>query len=65
MSLMVAGANVHDTKLLALALESKLVKRPDTGIQHLCLHKVYDNPTGHKAVANHRDRGHIRRMGRS
>ena len=60
---MVAGANVHDTKLLALTLESIVVERPDTGNQHLCLDKGYDNPTGHEAVAIHGYRGHIRRIG--
>lgn len=59
----VAGANVHDTKLLALTLESIVVERPDTGIQHLCLDKGYDNPTGHGAVAIHGYQGHIRRIG--
>ncbi len=63
LSLAVAGANVHDTKLLALTLESIVVERPDTGIQHLCLDKGYDNPTGHGAVAIHGYQGHIRRIG--
>ena len=63
MSLVVAGANVHDTKLLALTLESIVVERPDTGIQHLRLDKGYDNPTGQQALTNHWYRGHIRRIG--
>ena len=63
LSLVVAGANVHDTRLLALTLESIVVERPDTGIQHLCLDKGYDNPTGHEAVAAHGYRGHVRRIG--
>ena len=47
--MVVAGANVHDTKLLALTLDRVVVERPDgdKGIQHLCLDKGYDNPTGH------------------
>ena len=52
--MVVAGANVHDTKLLAMTLESIVVERPDgrdDGTQHLCLDKGYDNPTGHQAVA--------------
>ena len=64
---MVAGANVHDTELLALTLESIVVERPDgddEGPQHLCLDKGYDNPTGHQAVAAHGYRGHIRRIGK-
>ena len=61
-----AGANVHETKLLELTLESVVVERPDGGDrrpQHLCLDKGYDNPTGHRAVAAHGYRGHIRRIG--
>ena len=60
---MVAGANIHDTKLLAITLDSIVVERPDTGVQHLCLDKGYDNPTGHEAVATHGYQGHIRRIG--
>ena len=63
MSLVVAGANVHDTKLLDMTLEGIAVERPGTGTQHLCLDKGYDNPTGHEAVAAHGYRGHIRRIG--
>ena len=63
MSLVVAGANVHDTKLLALTLDSIVVERPDTGIEQLCLDKGYDNPTGHEAVAAHGYQRHIRRIG--
>ena len=64
--MVVAGANVHDTKLLAMTLESIVVGRPDLGddgTQHLCLDKGYDIPTGHQAVASHEYRGHIRRIG--
>ena len=64
--MVVAGANVHDTKLLAITLESIVVERPDSygaGTQHLCLDKGYDNPTGHQAVAAHGYRGHVRRIG--
>ena len=63
--MVVAGANVHDTKLLAMTLESVVVEHPEgrAGTQHLCLDKGYDNPTGHQAVAAHGYRGHIRRIG--
>ena len=61
--MVVAGANVHDTKLLAMTLDSIVMERPDTGIEHLCLDKGYDNPTGHEAVAAYGYRGHIRRIG--
>ena len=40
MSLVVAGANVHDTKLLEATLEAIVVERPqptDQAPQHLCL----------------------------
>ena len=40
--MVVAGANVHDTKLLALTLDSIVVERPDSfgrEMQHLCLYK--------------------------
>ena len=58
-----AGANVHDTRLLALTLESIVVGRPADAIENLCLDKGYDNPTGHQAVAAHGYQGHIRRIG--
>jgi putative transposase len=49
-----AGANVHDTKLLAATLEAMVVERPqptEEKPQQLCLDKGYDNPTGHETVA--------------
>ena len=66
MSLVVAGANVHDTKLLEATLEAIVVERPqptDQAPQHLCLDKGYDNPTGHQAAAAHGYQAHIRRIG--
>ena len=63
---MVAGANVHDTKLLEATLEAIVVERPqptDQAPQHLCLDKGYDNPTGHQAAAAHGYQAHIRRIG--
>ena len=63
--MVVAGANVHGTKLLAMTLESVVVEHPEgrVGPQHLCLDKGYGNPTGHQAVAAPGYRGHIRRIG--
>ena len=58
----VAGANVHDTKLLRPTLESIVVGRAE-GAQNLCLDKGYDNPTGHGAVAEAGYQPHIRRIG--
>ena len=60
--MVVAGANVHDTKLLKPTLESIVVDRPES-VQNLCLDKGYDNPTGRRAVAEARYQPHIRRIG--
>jgi putative transposase len=62
----IAGANVHDTKLLAATLGASVVERPQPTAaepQHLCLDKGYDNPTGHETVATYHDVPHIRRIG--
>lgn len=62
----IAGANVHDTKLLAATLEAIVVERPQPTAeapQHLCLDKGYDNPTGHTTVAAYQYTPHIRRIG--
>ena len=60
-----AGANVHDTKLLAATISAIVVERPDPEqvTQHLCLDKGYDNPTGHAAAAEAGYVAHIRRIG--
>jgi putative transposase len=62
----IAGANVHDTKLLAATLDAIVLERPeptDAAPQHLCLDKAYDNPTGHLAAESHAYQPHIRRIG--
>jgi putative transposase len=62
----IAGANVHDTKLLAATLEAIVVERPqptEERPQHLCLDKGDDHPTGHETVATDHDTPHIRRIG--
>jgi putative transposase len=62
----IAGANVHDTKLLAATLEAIVVERPqptEARPQHLCLDKGYDNPTGRETVATYQYTPHIRRIG--
>ena len=64
--MVVAGANVHDTKLLKATIESIVVERPkpsEKSPQHLCLDKGYDNPTGHRTVAEENYVSHIRRIG--
>lgn len=62
----VAGANVHDTKLLKATIDAIVVDRPDPtdeSPQHLCLDKGYDNPTGHQTVTEENYVPHIRRIG--
>ena len=62
----IAGANVHDTKLLRATLEAMVVPRPPVASehpQHLCLDKGYDNPTGHQTAASFSYDAHIRRIG--
>jgi len=61
----VAGANVHDTKLLRETIEAIVVERPDPDEfeQHLCLDKGYDNPTGRAAVKDAGYVPHIRKIG--
>ena len=66
LGIVVAGANVHDTKLLAATLDAVVVERPrptELSPQHLCLDKAYDNPTGAETVARHDYVPHIRRIG--
>jgi putative transposase len=61
-----AGANVHDTKLLAATLEAVVVERPqptEARAPHLCLDKGDDNPTGHQPVAAYQYIPQIRRIG--
>jgi putative transposase len=66
MGITVAGANIHDTKLLAQTLDAIVVARPQPTTeapQHLCLDKGYDNPTGHTATEAAGYVPHIRRIG--
>jgi putative transposase len=49
----IAGANVHDTKLLAATLEAIVPERPQhtaEAPQPLCWDQGDDNPTGHETV---------------
>jgi putative transposase len=62
----IAGANVHDTKLLEKTIDAIVVERPEPtekSPQHLCLDKAYDNPTGHAATEQADYTPHIRRIG--
>ena len=60
--MVVAGADVHDTTLLRLTLESIVVRRPE-GAQNLCLDQGYDNPTGHETAFDTGYQTHIGRIG--
>jgi len=66
LGIVVAGANVHDTKLLEATLEAMVVPPPlptSEKAHHLCLDKGYDNPTGHRTVEDYGYAGHVRRIG--
>lgn len=66
LSVCVAGANVHDAKLLARTIADMIVGRPEAAEgpeQHLCLDKGYDNPSGHGAAEAEAYVPHIRRIG--
>lgn len=66
LAVVIAGANVHDTKLLEATLDAIIVARPQPTPerpQHLCLDKAYDNPTGEAAAVAHTYVPHIRRIG--
>ena len=66
MGCVVAGANVHDTKLLRQTIQAMVVERPEATAerpQHLCLDKGYDNPTGQTATEAAGYVPHIRRIG--
>jgi len=61
----IAGANVHDTKLLAATLDAIVVARPTPTPerpQQLCLDLGYDKPTGAMAVESHHYVAHLRRI---
>jgi hypothetical protein len=66
LAIIVAGANVHNAKLLDKTIEAIVVERPkptQAKPQHLCLDKGYVDPTGNAAVEKHSYTGHIRRIG--
>lgn len=66
LGLVIAGANVHDTKLLEATLAAIVVDRPPPSAetpQNLCLDKAYDNPTGDQAAEVYGYVPHIRRIG--
>jgi putative transposase len=61
----IAGANVHDAKLLEATIDAIVVDRPesDEGDQNLCLDKGYDNPSGYTATLGGEYVPHVRRIG--
>jgi len=66
LAVIVAPANVHDTKLLEATLEAIVVERPEPtedSPQNLSLDKAYDNPTGRQAATDHNYEPHIRHIG--
>lgn len=65
-SVVVAAANVHDTKLLDQTIEATVVDRPKptpAEPEKFCLDKAHDNLIGEITVLKHDDVGHIRRIG--
>jgi putative transposase len=67
LAVVIAGANVHDTKLLAATLDAIVIERPHPTPeqpQHRCLDLGYDNPTGAAAVTSHHYVAHLRRIGK-
>lgn len=66
LSVVVAGANVPDFKLLEETLDAIVVDRgeaTDQAPQHLCLDKGYDNQPAREVVQRHGYTPHIRRIG--
>ncbi len=65
LGVVIAGANVHDAKLLKRTLQAIVVPKPRPTLrkkQHLCLDKGYDNPTGHAAAVSRPDSIGTRRI---
>jgi putative transposase len=66
LAVIVAPANVDDSKLLEATVEAVVVERPEPredSPQNLCMDKAYDNPTGWKAATGHSYSPHIPRIG--
>lgn len=66
LSVIVAGANVPDFKLLEDTLDAIVVDRgepTDQAPQHLCLDAGYDNQPAREVVERHGYTPHIRRIG--
>ncbi len=66
LSVVIAGANVPDFKLLEATLDAIVVERPaptEKAPQHLCLDKGYDNAPAREIVEERSYISHIRRIG--
>jgi putative transposase len=64
LAVVIAGANVHDCKLLEATLQAIIVERLKPNVkQNLCLDKGYDNPTSRDAIEKHNYIPHIRHIG--
>ena len=72
LSVVIAGANVADFKLLEATLEAIVVARPEPteeapqpeeAPQHLCLDEGYDKQPAREVVERHNYQAHIRRIG--
>ena len=66
LSMVVAGANVRDDKLLAATLDAVVLERSEPteeAPQHLCLDKGYDNRPTRELVQERGYVAHVRRIG--
>jgi hypothetical protein len=66
LSVVVAGANVRDDKLLGATLDAVVLERPEAteeAPQHLCLDKGYDNRPTRELVQERGYVAHVRRIG--
>lgn len=66
LSVVIAGANAPDFKLLEATLDTVVVERPsptEQAPQHLCLDKGYDKEPAREVVKRHGYIPHIRRIG--
>ena len=63
LSLVVAGAQRHDVKLLAPTLAALVVPRPKTGVQHLCADKAYVGKPAKEVMKKHHYVPHVRQRG--
>ena len=66
LSVVIAGANVPDFKLLEATLDAVVVERPaptEQAPQHLCLDKGYDKQPAREVAERHGYTPHIRKIG--